>query len=177
MTLISNSTLLREKFNSTFNALKKAESALHVINNNYKRLTDLNFKIEPDKWKSLPQELGKKLKLYGLTVNENFTTCILKYTQKSILKPENYKSNYFIGYVLNGTLINEITGESYKEGQIIFTTKENFPNIKSKEDSTYIYTIFTKNTKLINNKESLINIFNVYDSTSWELIKEKIKKS
>lgn len=125
-----------DKAKSSLNKIKKGFDGFIL---SFPDITPEEIIFIKEKWENLPKTISKGVKVMGLNMNDNYKSLLTHYKPNSYIKPHNHLNEFENGFIIEGALMDELTGEVYFKGDTyIFPPKQSHYLI-SLDKTTLIY--------------------------------------
>lgn len=97
-----------------------------------------------NQWLTLPEKLGKGVKILGVEMTDDYKLLITKFTKNSYLEAHEHNSNYELNKVLSGSVYDPINKKTYNCGDT-FLMEKDVKHALSCTSEAYLLTLFTTN--------------------------------
>jgi len=100
-----------------------------------------------DHWEILPKNLANNVKIMALNFNNEIKLLLTSYKPNGYIKSYSHHSEYEYGTILNGSLIDKISGKVYKTGEKYKFKPNQLHYLQSKKSGCLVYSALTSHDK------------------------------
>lgn len=130
---------------SSLSSLKEKFNELIVV---FPDVTISEMVFLKNQWLTLPDKLGKGVKILGVDMADDYKLLITKFSKDSFLEPHEHNSNYELNRVLSGTVFDPINNKTYNCGDT-FLMEKDMKHALSCSSEAYLLTLFTTNPNML----------------------------
>lgn len=125
--------------------LQKTKCAIKYINTDFEDLSSHDFPLEKDVWNNLPDNLGKGVKLMGLSLTEEYRSLLISFPPNSSIEQHYHANEHEYIFVLEGKIYDEVNNVVKRRGESYTILKGVPHHITTKEEPAYMFMIFSEN--------------------------------
>lgn len=107
-----------ENYNKAKSGLRKVKEKFDGFIIDFPDITPSEIMFIKDKWEVLPKTIASGVKIMALNFDETVKTLLVEYSPNSYIAPHKHITEYEIGNVIKGSLINKLSGEIFNKGDI-----------------------------------------------------------